>query len=179
MSRFIYRFGNGLAFSEGKDLKMMEDMAQKGFTPIGANVFGFYKFAPSEVEDVDYSMDIFQIKNDLDGFEEYKEIFKSGGWQHVFSIDNLHFFKAKKGTTPIYTDKSNESIKHHNMKTISSKGAVGTLAISVFLFLLVWLMPMPRIIWSIIAILSAGFFGVGLAMSIGTILNWVRAIKRR
>ena len=46
MSKYKYRFGNGLAFSEGKDLKMMEDMTQKGFTPIGASAFGFYNYAP-------------------------------------------------------------------------------------------------------------------------------------
>ena len=177
MSKYKYRFGNGLAFSECKDLKMIEDMAQKGFAPIGANAFGFYKFAPSAVEAVDYSMDIFQNKTDLDGFEEYKEIFKSGGWEYVFSVESFHFFKAKKGTTPIYTDKPNESIKHRNMKAVSLKIALGALAISIFLFILIWLLTMPRIIWSVLAILSAGFFGVGLAMSIGAILNWVRTIK--
>ena len=179
MSKYKYRFGNGLAFLESKDLKMMEDMAQKGFTPIGVNVFGFYKFAPSTVEDVDYSMDIFQTRMNLDGFEEYKEIFKSGGWEHVFSANNVHFFKAKRGTTPIYTDKSNESIKYQKMKAISLKIALGALMISVCLSLPVWLVPMPRVIWSVLAIPSAAFFGVGLAMSAGTVLNWVRTVKRR
>ena len=179
MSKYKYRFGNGLAFSEEKDLKMMEDMAKKGFTPIGANSFGFYKFAPSSAEDVDYSMDIFQTRTDLEVFEEYREIFKSGGWEHVFSIDSMHFFKAKKGTTPIYTDRPNESIKYQRLKDISLKGALGALAIAVFLFLLVWLLPMSRIISSVLVVLGAGFFGGGLAMSVGTILNWIRTIKSR
>ena len=179
MSKYIYRFGNGLAFSENKDLKMMEDMAKKGYAPVGANAFGFYKFAPATPEDIDYSMDIFCAKPDSGEFEEYSEIFKSGGWEHVFSLDNIHFFKAEKGTTPIYTDRSNESLKYQNMKTISLKSTLGALAIAVLLFLPVWLAPVPRIIRDIVLLLAAGFFGVGLAMSAGTILNWVRTIKRR
>ena len=40
--------------------------------------------------------------NDLD---EYLSIFESSDWKYICSYEGYHFFKASKGTKPIYTDK--------------------------------------------------------------------------
>lgn len=178
MSNYKYKFGNGLAFLEKKDLQMMEEMAHKGYVPVGANALGFYKFAPAQAEEVDYSMDISTIKEKSDGFKDYKDIFESSGWSHVFSLDNIHFFKAPKGTTPIYTDQPNEAEKYRHLGLISLKGTVGALLLAVvfyFLFSMVDIRPL-RIIFSM---LMGACLGYAVAMTFGTLLNMVRTAKRQ
>ena len=115
MRKHKYKFGNGLAFSEEKDIRMLESMAAKGYAFQKVNCLGFYKFAAAEAEDWVYSIDYSAVKKKDPGFGQYVEFFEAGGWRYITSMDYIHYFKAPKGTTPIYTDGSSRAEKYEIM----------------------------------------------------------------
>ena len=115
MSNYTYRIGTGLAVSKTKDVELFEHMAQKGYKPVKLNIFGFYKFKKCEPEEVSYAADCVDIKQGTSEFEDYKQIFKEGGWEFVYGQCGCNFFKASKGTTPLYTDGYSESIMYREM----------------------------------------------------------------
>ncbi|MCL2527378.1 MAG: DUF2812 domain-containing protein [Defluviitaleaceae bacterium] len=115
MKKHRYKIGDGLYHSEGKDLKMLEDMAAQGYTLIKASRWGYYKFRAAKSEECAYSLDIADITHNAEEFNEYKEIFNAGGWEYVTGLDEYHFFKAPKGTMPIYSDTASMVYKYEKM----------------------------------------------------------------
>jgi|GEM_PF-5049401 len=89
---YKYRFGNGLAFFEGKDIKLLEEMASKGYMPIGANGFGFYKFIQSAPEELSFSMSPSLLL--LAGGSIGLAIAMSGG---IIVLNYVRALKLKKG----------------------------------------------------------------------------------
>ncbi|MFD3450360.1 DUF2812 domain-containing protein [Microbacteriaceae bacterium 4G12] len=96
-----YKLSNGLAFAEQKDLRMLQQKAQKGRRVVSFKA-GLYTFEQAEPEDVMFNFD-FQDVPDAE-FVEYINLFEESGWTHISSHAGIHLFKAPIGTTPIYTD---------------------------------------------------------------------------
>lgn len=178
MSKYKYRAGIGLSFSENKDVRTMEDMARKGYRPIGLNLLGFYKFEKDDPEDVSYSADYSTITSCSDDFEDYKEIFKSAGWEHVLCVGTCHWFKAPKGTVPIYTDKRNEAEKHVNIFRQFCKELIAFITIALFFLILSQTITIP-FLKVLLSALFGGCTGVAVVMVIGVILSWNKAQKMK
>lgn len=132
MGKYIYRAGAGLAFSKTKDIDTFAQLAKKGYRPVHLNALGFYRFEKCEPEDVIYAADCSGIDEKSPDFVEYREVFESAGWEFVYGKCGSNFFKAKPGTTPIYTDKQSEAGMYKNM----AKAAIPILAVTLGVFAL-------------------------------------------
>lgn len=111
-------FCGGLAFTEEMDMKKLSYLAKEGWI-LDSFKYSSYQLKKSEPEDVIYCVDHNDDKNDLDS---YFEIFKDSDWEHICSSDSFHFFKAKTGTAPIYTDSDTLNLKYKRIYNASKKG---------------------------------------------------------
>lgn len=101
MRRTKYMMSWGLAFAEKRDIEKLNQKAKQGWRLKSIAYAGFL-LEKSEPEDVQYSIDYRLLK---DGEKaEYLDLFAFAGWGHVCSSYDVHIFKAKPGTTPIYSD---------------------------------------------------------------------------
>jgi len=169
MRKYKYKFGNGLAHSESKDIKMMEDMATKGYTLEKVSKWGYYKFRAAIVEECAYAIDFSDIEAKDEGFRQYIEIFSAGGWKYVTSLENLHYFKAPTGTKPIYTDGVSMAEKYEKMREMSMWWVIVTgifAAVCAALY----------VIFSLFFLLVLMGAGIGLCW---TMFDGVRLNKRR
>ncbi|MGE7875029.1 DUF2812 domain-containing protein [Bacillus paramycoides] len=137
MGKTKYIMSNGIAFSEEKDLKKLRKYAAKGWIVKRFKRLGYE-------------------------LEEYIEMFELAGWEYICSSYNMHLFKAKPGTKPIYTDIATKQEKIKNLRkpvkvTVAisvallivsyivysiSSGLLSTIFETVFLFSLVITIPM-------------------------------------
>lgn len=125
-TKYITSFG--IAFSENKDFKKLRKYAAKGWIVKRFKRMG-YELEKGNAEDVIFSLDIRELgENDL---EEYVEMFELAGWEYVCSSYNMHLFKAKPGTKPIYTDAETKREKIKNVR----KPVISTVAISTALLI--------------------------------------------
>ena len=174
MKKHKYKIGNGLAFDEAKDVKLLEEMAAQGYALQKISNWGFYKFAAAEAEECAYSIDVSSLKVKDAGFKQYVELFEAGGWTYVTSTDTIHYFKAPIGTTPIYTDSGSMAEKYERMRKICVwLGIIAGAAAAVFLaldaaFPSVWLSG-----------LMGGGIGLSYTMFYGAVLNKRRAARLR
>ena len=95
----------GIAFSEKQDLRDLRKYAAKGWNVKRYKGMG-YELEQGTPEDVIFSIDIRRLEADEE--DEYFEMFRMSGWEHVCSNYNTHLFKAKPGTKKIYTDRHSE-----------------------------------------------------------------------
>ena len=174
--RHIYKLGNGLAFSENKDMKLCEEMAAEGYVLTTVNNLGFYKFERAEPEDCVYSVDYTDLTPCAEGFGEYIELFETGGWKHVFSCDGTHWFKAPRGTTPIYTDSASLSEKHAKMRRFSLHVVLGAAPVAAVCFIAAWFVP-PLWISNVLLVSGAAVAGLGAAMLWAVVLNHRRVLR--
>ena len=91
----------GLLLSEEKDMIKLSKLAKEGWILESFEKLS-YKLRKDEPEEIEYSIDYNENKDD---FDEYLSLFESSNWNYVCSYEGWHFFKAPKGTNPIYTDK--------------------------------------------------------------------------
>lgn len=98
----------GIAFSEKRDLKVLREYAAKGWVVKRHKGMG-YELEEGPAEDVIFSIDVNPV-SDAER-EEYFDMLRAGGWEHVSSLNGTHLFKAAPGTAPIYTDKESEAGK--------------------------------------------------------------------
>jgi len=160
MKKYKYRFGNGLGDFKGEhlDIKMLEEFAALGYHPIKVSNWGYYKFKFEKSEVCSYSIDVVEIKKDSTEFENYKAFFASAGWEYVLSYYDFHYFKAPKGTNPIYSDTKSATAKYENIsKSLLRLVMLATIMTLLFVGLafvvnLRWL----TIIFSIVAAGSGG-----------------------
>lgn len=117
----------GLVLSEEKDIKKLSKLAKEGWILESFEKLS-YKLRKGEPEDVIYCIDYNEDKEDLDS---YLEFFENSEWNYVCSYDSYHFFKAKTGTKPIYTDEDTLSIKYEKLYDLIKKSVIVTLAIVV------------------------------------------------
>jgi hypothetical protein len=101
MMKKRYRFSNGLAFAEEKDLKMLHEKAMKGWK-VASFKGGIYSFEKSTPENVIFTFDYHELEEEDE--EEYFGLFEGAGWTHITTHAGFHLFKAAPGTTPIYSD---------------------------------------------------------------------------
>lgn len=89
-----------LAFSDQQDLKRLSEFASKGLMVKNYRIpLLSYQLFPQEKQEVDFLIDYQQSAT-----EEYFESYVQNGWENVFTHEDLHFFKAAKGTMPFYSD---------------------------------------------------------------------------
>jgi hypothetical protein len=101
MMKKSYKFSNGLAFAEAKDLRMLHEKALKGWR-VTSFKGGMYSFEKSEPENVIFTFDYHELAPEDE--EEYFGLFTSAGWTHVTTHAGFHLFKAAPGTKPIYSE---------------------------------------------------------------------------
>jgi len=178
--RYAYLFGNGLAFFERKDMRMCEEMALQGYSLVNVNGSGFYKFERTAPQEMIYAVDYSDVKKNSKQFDEYLEIFKAGGWEHVCGDRLMFFFRAPKGTTPIYTDNENLAHKYERMRRYSVWSVItGVLLAAMAYAVLNYINPTSTILLVTLAIVGAMSFGFAIAMSFGIVLNHLRVVKLR
>lgn len=174
----LYEAGVGLAFSENKDMEMCEQMSAEGYALVKVTNLGLYKFARTGPEALRYSVDFSDLKPKAEGFKEYIDIFESGGWQYVCSNDIFHWFRAPKGTTPIYTDSANLAQKHQRMRRICVWWTLsGALAAAVFFTLNGVFPDLPNTARILFAALGGAGGGIGATMGFGILLNHSRILQ--
>ena len=110
----------GLVLSEGKDMKKLSKLAKEGWILESFEKLS-YELRKSEPEDVIYYVDYNKDKADIDS---YLEIFENSEWKYVCSFEAYHFFKAKTGTQPIYTDRNSLSLKYENLYNLIKKSII-------------------------------------------------------
>ena len=174
MMKHKYKFGNGLAHLEGRDVKMLEDMAAQGYAFVKVSKWGFYKFQTSQPEECAYAIDFSDISAKDEGFQQYIEIFTIGGWEYITSLENIHYFKAPVGTTPIYTDGSSMADKYDVMRKmciwwVVGSGTFAVICAALYIIFSSWLL------WP----LGGAAIGLCITMYQGMLLNKRRAAQLR
>ncbi|MCL2828514.1 MAG: DUF2812 domain-containing protein [Oscillospiraceae bacterium] len=177
--RHVYMFGNGLAFSEEKDMQFCEELAAEGYALVAVNGFGYYKFKRTQPEAWSFSVDYSDVAPAGDGFADYIAIFQSGGWEYICSCDTIHWFRAPVGTTPIYTDNTSLAQKYEKLRRHSVWSAVTGLAVAVVSFVLLWIFfssaSLPVAI--LLGVLLGAGIGIALVMGWGIVLNHRRVLR--
>jgi len=176
--KYLYESGMGLAFSESRDIEMCDRMAAEGYALVSVNKLGVYKFERAEPEEFGYSVDYSDVKPGKEGFAEYLEIFESGGWKYVCSCEIFHYFKAPKGTTPIYTDNANLAQKYERIRKHTIWGTLGIALAAIAAFALGNVIQVHAIIFMLNIIMHAGA-GAALAMAAGVFLTHRRVLRLR
>ncbi|MBU5484549.1 DUF2812 domain-containing protein [Clostridium sp. MSJ-11] len=125
MEKYKYLINMGLAFEEDRMMKKLSKMAKEGWILEKMTIFK-YKLVKAEPKELIYSMDSKQLDDDKDkdkdkDKDEYFEFFKSSGWEHMCSLNDIHFFSAPPNTIPIYTDEENYLSKYSSSKEIYKK----------------------------------------------------------
>lgn len=126
----------GLAFSEAADMNMLRRKALRGWH-LKQFRFGVYELEQGESEDVIYSIDYRLLEPDE--VDEYFEMFSFASWTHVCSDYNMHIFKAKKGTVPIYSDPESALDKTNRLAAPVKKMMIYTVTTTVILWLVMTL----------------------------------------
>ena len=80
-----------------------------------------------------YSVDYRSLKEDEE--EEYFDFFSSSGWSHIASEGDIHLFRARPGTKPIYSDRDTIVEKHESSIASMKNFAIPFVLITV----LVWI----------------------------------------
>lgn len=174
-----YVLNNGLAFSEEKDLKKLNELAKEGWM-LDDFAFGgfFFKLKKAEPQSIIYNLD---YQKNVD--DDYFDYFASAGWTLVCSTDNsLFIFQAPEGTKPIYSDKTTLVDKYEAVKSQMFKVALPTFFTTVLLFfILIFLTEGNRIVENIVlvtAILSLTMF-IFSAMPYVAYLFKIRKLRKQ
>ena len=126
----------GIAFSEEKDLRVLRKYAAKGWNVKRYKRIG-YELEKGPAEDVIFNIDIRSLEAGEE--EEYFEMFRMGGWEHVCSSYDTHLFKAAPGTKKIYTDYESEAEKIKSLRASivpANLYCFALLVISIIMYLL-------------------------------------------
>lgn len=115
----------GLLLSEEKDMKKLSKLAKEGWILDSFEKLS-YKLKRSEVEDIEYCIDYNEVKDD---WNEYISLFENSDWNYICSYEGWHFFKAPKGTQPIYSDKESLSLKYKKQYKLIQKSVIGTVGL--------------------------------------------------
>lgn len=111
MKQTKYIMSGGLAFSEDKDMEKLRRFSLKGWHVSGFKGMG-YTLKKGESADYIYSVDYRSLKGDE---EEYFAFFSASGWSHIASEGDIHLFRAKPNTKPIYSDRDTSAEKYENL----------------------------------------------------------------
>lgn len=154
----------GLAFTEQKDMEKLSKLASEGWIFTKFANLGYY-LEKGEPEDIIYSTDVNENK---EGLAEYFEMFEKSGWKYVCSYDSIHFFKAMRGTKPIYTDRNTEVDKYIKIRSSCIKTIpIFIIGVPLFTSLLNKITPElfdNKSIAIIISMINGGCIGFSLAL---------------
>lgn len=102
MAKTKFMMSEGLGFSEKKDMERLRKFSLEGWQVTKFKLLG-YGLEQGKSEDNIYSIDYRKLELGEEG--DYIELFSSAGWSHVCTSSDIHLFKAKPGTTPLYSEK--------------------------------------------------------------------------
>lgn len=114
MKETKYLMSGGLAFTEKKDMEKLHQWSLKGWH-VSSFAFMGYTLEKGENEEYIYSVDYHTLKEEDQ--DEYLDFFAASGWSRVASQGNVHLFRAKANTKPIYSDKDTTSEKYQHSAT--------------------------------------------------------------
>ncbi|QFK71978.1 DUF2812 domain-containing protein [Pradoshia sp. D12] len=109
MRQTKYIMSEGLAFAEDKDMEKLRRYSLKGWHVSDFKLMG-YTLKKGESSDYIYSVDYRSLKED----DEYFDLFSASGWSHVASTGDIHLFRAKPDTKPIYSDRDTAVEKYES-----------------------------------------------------------------
>ncbi|MDD7795369.1 DUF2812 domain-containing protein [Clostridium sp. 'White wine YQ'] len=132
----------GLAFNEEGDMKRLSEYASQGWILEGIVGGFFYKLKKDKPQNIVYSLDYQTEAN-----EEYFNIFKEAGWNHIISVGKqMHIFSAEEGTKPIYSDRETQIDKYEDVRLRTGKASLyssiaGILLIGLLIFSFIARLP--------------------------------------
>jgi len=124
---------NGLAFAEEKDMKQLRKKASQGWLLKRFRGLG-YEFEKGTPEDVVFTIDYQDVRGNEK--EEYIEMFEMAGWTYVCSSQEMHIFKAKHGTKPIYSDAETEKGKYVRLQAVCKMPALISVMFTIITFII-------------------------------------------
>ena len=101
------------AWQDEAEEAWLGEMSKKGYHLVSAGVPGIYEFDTGEPKDYVYRLD-FQTFHKKDR-EEYLQLFRDAGWQHLGQMGSWQYFRkeTKQGEAEeIYTDKESKTDKY-------------------------------------------------------------------
>lgn len=108
-----------LGWQDEEEEKWLQKMSRKGMHFIKYNIL-YYTFEVGNPEEYIYKIDY--KSTDRADMEEYLEIFKEAGWEHICSFMSWQYFKIEKekaNLKDIYTDNSSKVEKYNGyLKTL-------------------------------------------------------------
>ncbi|GAA0292131.1 hypothetical protein GGQ92_002621 [Gracilibacillus halotolerans] len=128
MSRMKYIMSGGLAFSENKDMEKLRKYSLKGWHVREFKFMG-YLLEKDESKDYIYNIDYRLLEENEK--EEYFNVFTTSGWFHVASEGDVHLFRAKPGTRPIYTDNDTTIEKYENSSNLLNKSSLPLILLTI------------------------------------------------
>lgn len=161
----------GIAFSEKQDLKTLRNYAAKGWIVKRYKGMG-YELEEGPAEDVIFSIDVNLVKGAE--YDEYMDMMRAGGWEHVASSSTgTHLFKAAPGTPPIYTDKESEAGKLERM-------LASIVPASLICFVALVVSAFGRMFTSgMLEQLFNGIFGIAIALSAPCVMMLISLTIRK
>jgi len=164
----IYEIGRGLAFFEKQDLQMCENLAAHGY--MLTNVFfGLYRFERAIPVECDFFIDLAEVRAVDEGFPEYISRFEQAGWHYLCSNSTLHFFRAPKGSVPIFTDSPSLSRRYVKVRSLSIWCIIAGLFTTFGALFMLQIFP-PTLGMLFYLLIGIGV-GITLTMSVGAIFN--------
>ena len=167
----------GLVLSEEKDMKKLSKLAKEGWILESFEKLS-YKLRKGKPEDVIYCVDYNEDKDDL---EEYLSLFENSEWKYVCSSDGYYFFKAPKGTKPIYTDKETLNLKYEKQYKLMKKALIGTVTLILACILGIWLISILNNVSNILRglkIVCSSVAGAGIGILIPFLICTAMAYKK-
>jgi hypothetical protein len=121
-----------LAFSDQQDTKRLSEFASKGLMLKDYRIpLLSYRLLPAEKQKVDFLIDFQQNAS-----SEYIDSYAQNGWQLVFAHEDLHYFKADKGTPTFYSDiEGKTSLYRKESKRYGLYAILSLIPLSLFGFL--------------------------------------------
>lgn len=162
-----YRISNGLAIMPERDMKLLKDMSKKGWHLVGMKGF-FYRFEEGEACDYDYT-----LNTELEIEKDMLSYYEASGWCPVVIGPGYQIFRAKEGTTPIFSDRdSEEEVLQRNQK-LSGKWA------SFFgILLIVWFLATDVIDLGFITVIVMVALIIGFVFTFFPFMGFSRSLKK-
>jgi len=95
-----------------------------------------YSLEKGEPKDVIYTIDYHLLK-EVDK-EEYYDMFKLAGWEHVCTEYDMHIFKVPLGTKPIYSDIDTKKEKYIRLSKLWRNVCILLLTLFIVSLLINW-----------------------------------------
>lgn len=132
------RLSGGLAFDQDRETRLFEDMARKGKHLDGIALMGHgWSFRDGPAEEW-----VYDVAHEADPDPEFFELCRGAGWEHVLSNGTFHVFRAAPGTTPLRTEKADQTAEitreRDRFLRYSGVTAMIFIAVSILLALAEW-----------------------------------------